>query len=128
MGVRVAKIKRGSRNIAWIESHCRIPEGKLVGQPVRLTKIQKKWIKEIYDTPTRTFILSIARKNAKTSFSAFLLLLHLCGPEAKPNSQLYSAAQSRSYCSKTATTPDYASRRQSGERIRVCFYPRYQTG
>lgn len=37
----------------------------------------------------------MARKNAKTAFSAFLLLLHTCGPEAKPNSQLYSAAQSR---------------------------------
>src|SRR5262249_34053439 len=30
-----------------------------------------------------------------TSFAAFLLLLHLCGPEARHNSQLYSAAQSR---------------------------------
>jgi len=37
----------------------------------------------------------MARKNAKTATSAFLLLLHLCGPEARPNSQLYSAAQSR---------------------------------
>ncbi|WP_280191181.1 terminase large subunit [Delftia sp. PS-11] len=86
---------RGLRNIRWIESMCRIPDGKLVGQPVRLTVAQKKWIRTIYDTPTRTFILSMARKNAKTATSAFLLLLHLCGPEAKPNSQLYSAAQSR---------------------------------
>ena len=49
----------------------------------------------IYDSPTRVFILSMARKNAKSAFSAFLLLLHLAGPEAKRNSQLYSAAQSR---------------------------------
>ena len=89
------KQSRGARNIAWIESHCRIPDGKLVGQKVKLTKAQKGWIKQIYDTPTRTFILSMARKNAKTATSAFLLLLHLCGPEARPNSQLYSAAQSR---------------------------------
>jgi phage terminase large subunit-like protein len=40
-------------------------------------------------------MLSMGRKNAKTAFSAFLLLLHLAGPEAKANSQLYSAAQSR---------------------------------
>lgn len=86
---------RGLRNIRWIEAMCRIPDGKLVGRPVRLTVAQKKWIRAIYDTPTRTFILSMARKNAKTATSAFLLLLHLCGPEAKPNSQLYSAAQSR---------------------------------
>lgn len=89
------RLTRGDRNIAWIESHCRIPDGKLVGKPVKLTKAQRRWIKRIYDTPTRTFILSMARKNAKTATSAFLLLLHLCGPEARPNSQLYSAAQSR---------------------------------
>lgn len=51
-------------------------------------------MRRIYDSPTRTFILSIARKNAKTAFIAMLLLLHLVGPESKPNSQLYSAAQS----------------------------------
>ena len=90
---------RGERNVSWIESHCRIPDGKLVGQPVRLTDAQKGWIHQIYDTPTRTFILSMARKNAKTATSAFLLLLHLCGPEAKHNSQLYSAAQSRDQAS-----------------------------
>jgi len=37
----------------------------------------------------------MARKNAKTALAAFIVLLHLCGPEAKANSQLYSAAQSR---------------------------------
>ena len=86
---------RGERNIAWIESYCRIPEGKFVGKPVKLTVHQRRWIKRIYDSPTRLFILSMARKNAKTAMASFLLLLHLCGPEAKPNSQLYSAAQSR---------------------------------
>lgn len=94
MGTR-KRLTRGDRNAEWIESHCRIPDGKLVGQPVKLTRAQKRWIKRIYDTPTRTFILSMARKNAKTATAAFLLLLHLCGPEARPNSQLYSAAQSR---------------------------------
>lgn len=88
-------VSRGDRNIAWIERNCYIPEGKFVGQPVRLTDEQKEWIRRIYDSPTRMFILSMGRKNAKTATSAFLLLLHLCGPEAKPNSQLFSAAQSR---------------------------------
>lgn len=89
------RLTRGERNIRWIEQHCCIPEGRLVGKQVKLTEHQKKWIKRIYDSPTRMFILSMARKNAKTALSAFLLLLHLCGPEARPNSQLYSAAQSR---------------------------------
>ena len=88
-------VTRGDRNIQWIEEYCVIPEGKLVGKSVKLTIQQKVWIKNIYDTPTRTYILSMARKNAKTALSAFLLLLHLCGPEARANSQLYSAAQSR---------------------------------
>lgn len=67
----------------------------MVGQPVRLSAFQKKIIRGIYDSPTRRAIISFGRKNAKTTLSAFLLLLHLCGPEARANSQLYSAAQSR---------------------------------
>jgi phage terminase large subunit-like protein len=92
-------VKRSTRNIRWIETFCRIPEGKLVGQPVKLRPWQKAFLREIYDQPfnrrTRRAIISMGRKNAKTALSAFLRLLHLCGPEARANSQLYSAAQSR---------------------------------
>jgi phage terminase large subunit-like protein len=88
-------LKRSARNIAWLERHCKIPEGKLVGQALKLTREQKEWVREIYDSPTRVFILTMGRKNAKTAFASFLLLLHLCGPEARRNSQLYSDAQSR---------------------------------
>lgn len=93
----MGKLTRGERNIRWIEEHCRIPEGKFVGQPVKLRGWQKKEIKRIYDNPhgTRTAILSFGRKNAKTTISAFLLLLHLVGPESVPNSQLVSTALSR---------------------------------
>jgi phage terminase large subunit-like protein len=94
----VGRVKsRGQRNIDWIEKHCRIPEGKFVGQPVRLRAWQKREIKKIYDNPhgTRTAILSFGRKNAKTTLSAFLLLLSLAGPESRPNSQLVSTALSR---------------------------------
>lgn len=72
-----------------------MPEGRLVGKPVKLSPAQMQWMELIYGSPTRTFICSLPRKNGKTSFSAMLLLLHLVGPEAKPNGQLYSAAQSR---------------------------------
>jgi phage terminase large subunit-like protein len=94
MAVR-KRLTRGDRNIAWIEQHCRIPEGRDVGKPVRLRPWQRKVIKGIYDSTTRRAIISFGRKNAKTTLSAFLLLLHLCGPEARVNSQLFSAAQSR---------------------------------
>lgn len=65
------------------------------GKPLVLREWQKEVIRSIYNTPTRFFILSFARKNAKTALAACLLLLHLVGPEARPNSQTYSAAQSR---------------------------------
>jgi phage terminase large subunit-like protein len=85
--------------IAFIETVCVVPEGKLVGQPLRLRDWQKEILRLVYDNPhgTRRAIVSMARKNAKTTLAACLLLAHLCGPPARlrPNSQLYSAAQSR---------------------------------
>lgn len=89
------KLTRGEQNAEWIEAHCCVPEGRFVGKRIKLSSKQRGWLRKIYDTPTRTFILSVGRKNAKTATAAMLLLLHLCGPESKPNSQLYSAAQSR---------------------------------
>lgn len=86
---------RGERNARWIQQYCPIPEGAFVGQRVQLRPWQRELIGGIYDSPTRRAIISFGRKNSKTTTSAFLLLLHLCGPEARANSQLYSAAQSR---------------------------------
>lgn len=96
MGRRGVK-SRGQKVIDWIEKYCRIPEGKFVGDPVRLRPWQKKEIRRVYDNPavTRLAILSFARKNAKTTLAAFLLLCHLAGPEHRRNSQLGSTAQSR---------------------------------
>lgn len=86
---------RAEQNIAWVEAMCRVPEGSHVGRPVVLREWQRDILRGIYDTPTRRAIVSFGRKNGKTALAAFLLLLHLCGPEARENSQLYSAAQSR---------------------------------
>jgi phage terminase large subunit-like protein len=85
--------------IEFIETVCFIPEGKLVGRKLELFDWQKDLIRLIYDNPhgTRRAIVSMGRKNAKTTLAACLLLAHLCGPPArsKLNSQLFSAAQSR---------------------------------
>jgi phage terminase large subunit-like protein len=89
------RLSRAERNIKWIETYCRVPEGRLVGQPVKLRSWQKDLLRAIYGSPTRRAIISFGRKNGKTALASFLLLLHLCGPEARANSQLYSAAQSR---------------------------------
>jgi phage terminase large subunit-like protein len=88
---------RGERVIAWIEANLFIPAGKHAGNPVRLLRWQKRDILRIYDNPygTRRAILSFGRKNGKTALAAMLMLVHLCGPEARMNGQLYSAAQSR---------------------------------
>lgn len=95
--MKAKAVSRAERNIAWCEEHIRIPEGKFVGQPLRMAPFMKDDFRAIYDNPngTRRAIISRGRKNAKTTESAMILLLHLCGPEARPNSQLYSAAQSR---------------------------------
>lgn len=85
----------GDHYIDWIQRCCRIPEGKFVGQKVVLREWQRDIIRGVYDDHTRRALISFGRKNAKTSLAAFLLLLHLCGPAARHNSQLYSAAQSR---------------------------------
>lgn len=88
---------RGERVIVFIEKHCVVPEGDLVGKPVLLADFQKAFILAIYDNPhvTDTAILSIARKNAKTGTIAFILLAHLVGPESVRNSRIVSGAMSR---------------------------------
>ena len=66
-------------------------------------RLESKWccvngsggIREIYDGPTRRAIVSFGRKNGKTTLTAMLLLCHLVGPCAVPNSSIFSAAQSR---------------------------------
>lgn len=75
----------------------RVPEGAHVGKPLKVAPYMREDFEAIYDNPagTRRAIISRGRKNAKTTESGLILLLHLCGPEARPNSQLFSAAQSR---------------------------------
>jgi phage terminase large subunit-like protein len=94
---RKAALTRAERNIAWCETMLRIPEGKFVGQPLKMAEFMKEDFRAIFDNPhgTRRAIISRGRKNAKTVETAMLMLLYLVGPEAQPNSQLYSAARSR---------------------------------
>lgn len=98
---------RGERNCAWIEKFCRFPDGKRVGQPFKLSPFQRQDILSIYDTPTRRAIISRGRKNAKTTLCSVITLLHLAGPEARANSQLFSSALSRD---QAALLFDYAAK------------------
>lgn len=85
------------RIIQFVERYCLVPDGKLVGQPLRLEPFQKRFIRDVYSNPqgTRRGILSIARKNGKSGLIAALVLAHLVGPVARMNAQIVSGARSR---------------------------------
>jgi phage terminase large subunit-like protein len=89
------ELTRGERNAKWVETYCRVPEGKLRGQPVRLREWQVAEFRKLYDTRTTLMIFSFARKNGKTALIAFIVLLHTCGPEADIGSEIVSGARSR---------------------------------
>lgn len=90
-------LTRAETNIDWIQKFCYVPEGQHTGRKIELRDWQQDELRRIYDNPARTrrAILSFGRKNGKSALASCLLLLHLCGPEARPNSRLYSTAQSR---------------------------------
>lgn len=103
LALAIKNMTRGEKVIAFIEEFCRVPEGKHVGQRIVLEPFQKKFILDIYDNPfgvvTHTAILSMARKNGKTALIACIAVTHICGPEAKQNSQIISGAMSREQAS-----------------------------
>ena len=59
----------------------------------------------------------MARKNTKTTFSGFIVLLHLSGPDARPNTQLYGAAQSRDQAAVLLMTDLYLNRERQVDRL-----------
>ncbi|MBY3543661.1 terminase large subunit [Rhizobium laguerreae] len=97
MAKKPKPLTRGERVIAFIERYCLVPEGTLLGKPVKLLPFQRKFILAVYDNPNGTSraYLSIARKNGKTGLIACLLLAHIVGPEAYQNGRIVSGARSR---------------------------------
>lgn len=95
---------RAQDNIDFIE-RLTIPTGVGAGGPFKLRKWQKDFVRAIYEPHTfrqkqwlrvvRRAILSMARKNGKSVLIAALVLVHLVGPEAVVNGELYSAANDR---------------------------------
>lgn len=87
--------------IAFIE-FLTIPSGVGAGGKFRLRDWQKQFIRDVYGPVGSDFkrlvrraILSVGRKNGKTALIAALVLVHLCGPEAEANGEIYSAANER---------------------------------
>ena len=79
-----------------------VPSGEGEGEPVILEDFEKSFIFDIYNPVdannrriVRRAILSLARKNGKSFLIAMLVLVHLIGPEAIINGEIYSAANTR---------------------------------
>lgn len=96
-----------------------VPDGALAGTRVVLRPWQKDIISSVYGPCNseglrivREALLTMGRKNGKTATIAMLLLVHLCGPEAIRNGQLYSVAFDREQAAlvfKYAASMVYAS-------------------
>lgn len=91
---------RAERVIRWIEG-LTITSGAHAGRPMRLRDWQKAIIRDLYRTDAagrrvvRQALITMGRKNGKTQLAAALALAHLCGPEAEPRGQVFSAAADR---------------------------------
>jgi phage terminase large subunit-like protein len=88
---------RAELAISFIHKYCKVPEGDFVGMPFVLDEFQIKFITDVLDNPagTKKAILSMAKKNGKTSLIAALVLVFVVGPEAKRNTQIVSGAMSK---------------------------------
>jgi phage terminase large subunit-like protein len=97
----MAKNNRVKRIIQFIEK-LTVPSGKGEGKPFKMRKFQRRFIHDVYgpvdkngNRKVRRAILAMARKNGKTALIAALSLVHLVGPEAITNGEIYSAATER---------------------------------
>lgn len=92
-----SKLTRGERTLAFAERYLKIPEGALVGQPLKFERFQEEFVLAVLDNPhkTKRAYLSVARKNGKSAIVACILLSFLVGPEARQNTQIISGAMSR---------------------------------
>lgn len=93
-------LSRAEKVIRFVES-LTITSGAHAGRKFRLRPWQKVLIRAWYATNAkgkrivRTGLLSIARKNGKTTLVAALALAHLVGPEAERRGQIVAAAADR---------------------------------
>jgi phage terminase large subunit-like protein len=82
-----------------------ITSGVHAGRKFRLRPWQREIIKAIYRQDgdgrreVRTALLTLPRKNGKTSLAAALALAHFIGPECEQRGQCYSAAADREQAS-----------------------------
>jgi hypothetical protein len=107
---------RAERARTWIEHFCIVPSGPERGQYVRLTRQQRDTLTAIYDEGRDD-----AASDVSGPLAAYLLLLHLCGPEAIQQEQSFRpAVGSDLFTLWNAVGPDLcAVLKRDGPRI-VC--------
>lgn len=66
--------------IRWIETYCRLPKGHGAGEPMRLARWQKRWLRKVLRRGVNSAALSIPRGNGKSTFLAALALWALFCP------------------------------------------------
>jgi phage terminase large subunit-like protein len=94
------RLTRAARVIRFIE-HLQITSGTRAGQKFKLEPFQKEIIREWFKTDrngkriVRTAVLSIARKNGKSTLIAALALAFLVGPERERRGQIVVGAADR---------------------------------
>jgi phage terminase large subunit-like protein len=96
-------LSRAERVIKFCEC-LPVTSGTLAGTTLKFRPWQRDIIKNIYKVKNkkrvvRTALITIPRKNGKTSLAAALALCHLLGPEAEPRGQVFSAASDREQAS-----------------------------
>ncbi len=72
---------RADHNIHWIEAYCVEPDGPRKGEPVHLSADERLTIRRIYGAPGGPY----ADVPVSGPLAAYLILLHICGPEALQN-------------------------------------------
>jgi phage terminase large subunit-like protein len=94
-----AGLGRLERIVCFVEA-LPVTSGALAGKKFKLRSWQHEILKGMYRTVNgkrvvREVLITMPRKNGKTGLIAALTLCHLCGPEAVPRGQVYSAAAER---------------------------------
>lgn len=96
---------RADRVIDFVQN-LTITSGSDAGKPFILRPWQREFIEAVYDPvdddglrQCETALLTMPRKNGKTTLIAALALCHLCGPERVERGQCYSAAADRNQAS-----------------------------
>ena len=115
------------------------PAGMKAGQPIKLLPWQKKFLRDVYGPAhkdgrrkVRRAILSVGRRQGKTLVCGLLVLVHLIGPERRPDGMIYLAAndgeQARTAYRMAVTiirkTPKLAKRLRIIESVNEIKYDR----